>query len=118
MNGSSPSPTYRTFNPGAQLRDSVEVIWDQECSPVPNAEPTTIVPTGRVECASVFYVDGFVDVLWCYLFVVAGSHTKKPGIAPGSSCILTVRGIRVRLLLQRHLQTDSRTQDHVQLLRD
>ena len=49
MNGSSSSPAYRTFTPGAYLRDSVEVIWVQDCAPVPNAEPTTIVPTGRVE---------------------------------------------------------------------
>lgn len=49
MNGSSPIPVYGEFAPSAQLREFVENVWVQECDPTPDAPPTTVVPTGRVE---------------------------------------------------------------------
>ena len=54
MNGSSPSPVYRSFGPSPALRRFAEAIWVQHCAPTPDAEPTTIVPTGRV------------DLVFCY----------------------------------------------------
>ena len=49
MNGTFGTRRYQSYRPTPRLREIVEAIWIQESPAVPGCEPTTIVPTGRVE---------------------------------------------------------------------
>ena len=99
MNGSSalaPEPSYLRYAPSAALREIAEVVWIQECGPVPGCEPTTIVPTGRVELIF-HYGDPYVqhsdgDIGLTPRCHVVGQQ-KKPLVvaATGSTGIAIVR---------------------------
>ena len=49
MNGTFGHRRYRSYRPAPRLREIIEAIWIQESPAIPDCQPTTIVPTGRVE---------------------------------------------------------------------
>lgn len=53
--------TYHHFEPSVRCKALVEEIWVQESDADPDAEPTTILPNGRIELV-IHYGDPFVTI--------------------------------------------------------
>jgi len=61
MNESSPLPEYRRFVPSPALGRYAEAIWVQHSVPTPDALPTTVLPSGRIDLV-LHYGDRFARI--------------------------------------------------------
>lgn len=89
-------PNYQEFIPSNTLLDYVESIWVQESDASPEAEPTTVLPTGRIELI-LHYRDHFSRVVGgdshaMSLCHVVGQQNKPIRVkATGKTGIVIVR---------------------------